>query len=887
MAARLLLLFSITVAWGTTTVGPEETNVVRKMNKKLFQQRQTVVQGPRFFQQLPPSQGDPNMVDDPCTMDESIVKKQKGGKETRLMSVKVAMECLNALEINHGQALYTLHNLYYGVTETYSFTDIVTNSLASEETNECGYKVHPVSVDLVGHIEKELEEYRSFLPDDARHMRAFLRRTRPAYPFHASLMRVFNRLNDAHTYYQSPFNMFRVYVPVNFGSRMSSDGTRQIVYLRSTGDSRTALGELAIAHATLFEYLPVSPEYDGKTVSKINNVDALEFLKNLVTDGELAGRYQQLEQRLNANIFNSDVIVMQMSRQVIEDYTSEWTLHFEDGTVTAFKLLALYTGGDELRNKEKLNRFVHSNSAFVPFVSKEKVEHVSSSLEEEEQIRGLKLNTMKEMEDPVWDFEHLDEEMEASVSSQDKAKRASGRGSGGHMRSQQSLGFVKSNGLLFNIIDQVMVVQMPSMSPPSRFIGDTDYMYFPNFMEIQLAAKSSGVTRLLFDVSGNSGGFVASAHAMLWYTMKDKTKICAPLRKRLTKNWIEWIESFGTGFQDTVDKYLAPQGEVLVDSIDNIFTDLRSLIALVYDGMSFSQARLGNVAREDAIQRIDLKKNEIESLETDKAGKARAIIDYVRNREFIPNEFTIKEQLLPASWSCPFDPSELLSVSSPTEPDHKQWGSKPGIYTHPGIFSECKDAIDKMPSIAPDYDHDYWTEIAFVSDGTCGSACALLTQGLQTNGEGVAFTYGGLADQPLDVASFAGGNVEDYEDFWPGIAFGAKAGSLASLDTAKWSVSKKDFWVSYPIPFPTKARASFNWNMMFVEAMGDNALPRQFYLIPGRRHFNVWGRDPDTVMSLYKEIAAIESWGAIEGQFAATHGQCPLERTPFSNRRKV
>ena len=71
--------------------------------------------------------------------------------------------------------------------------------------------------------------------------------------------------------------------------------------------------------------------------------------------------------------------------------------------------------------------------------------------------------------------------------------------------------------------------------------------------------------------------------------------------------------------------------------------------------------------------------------------------------------------------------------------------------------------------------------------------------------------------------------------------------------------------------------------MMFVKAMGDNALPRQFYIIPGRRHFNRWGTDDSSMSVLYSEIVAEPNWATITPQFARTHGQCPKEATPFAH----
>jgi len=55
---------------------------------------------------------------------------------------------------------------------------------------------------------------------------------------------------------------------------------------------------------------------------------------------------------------------------------------------------------------------------------------------------------------------------------------------------------------------------------------------------------------------------------------------------------------------------------------------------------------------------------------------------------------------------------------------------------------------------------------------------------------------------------------------------------MASLGNSKYSKSHEKSWVTHPIAFPSMAKARFNWNMMFGRELGENALPRQFYIIP-------------------------------------------------------
>jgi hypothetical protein len=127
----------------------------------------------------------------------------------------------------------------------------------------------------------------------------------------------------------------------------------------------------------------------------------------------------------------------------------------------------------------------------------------------------------------------------------------------------------------------------------------------------------------------------------------------------------------------------------------------------------------------------------------------------------------------------------------------------------------------------------------------------------------------------MDVAAFAGGNVEHYDEFWPRRALGARLGNIVSGGAAGWTQSHANSWVSSPIAFPTKAKVNFNWNMMFAEALGEEALPRQFYLIPGRKHFNIWISEETDRHAFFSEISTINDWGSAQAQFAATH-QWPI-----------
>lgn len=900
---------------------------------------------------------------DPCAMSDAKVLSPSKKLGTRyIMPLPSMRSCMQNVELTTVHAIWTLHNLHYGVAETYSFTDIVTNTTVSDQSNECMYKIHNVSVDLELAINTELAKYEelfaSLSPQETNEQ---LAARRSAYDFHAFLLKLFNKLHDAHTFYATPFDMFRVYFPINFGSRMGPDGV-QVVTLRTSLDKSSPLGQIALAYQNVFGRIPIPMEYNNAVITHINGMVSIDFLKQMVSDdGPLAGHYQQLEQRLNGFIFSAPLLVMAQLLSTLPEYDII-SLRFEDDSEHVIKLLGQFTDWSQsqynevtsLRSTKSLEQYMHSNAMFESYLKLEKqseskkstlwkfASQVLADLKKRERSRmGRELpkkwiqmtRKHKALLDPVANLmrdnilnlidlddeepstspvprnrgrsSDLDDEEDFRLSylkekrpEGDEArlvniiKRAMAFGGKSIVDSGESdtVAWAQVGGMEFMFYNDVIVVRIPTMELEPRFVGDESFHVFPDFVKVQQAAKEQGITRILFDVSGNQGGFVSAGYALLWYLMADESKICAPLRKRITNNWSDWIESFGDGVDSLVNRFLIPQGEALADQTESIFQDIESLVRIMFEGMGYTYDRFGGVEVFQAIERVKEAKLEIIAISS-RSDRAAALIDYIRNRRFMPESaIELREQIIPDSWSCPFNPNELVTNESERlwhykNAEVKKWGLRPAKYSKPGVFAECKAVIEIMPEIATGYEAGYWTQVAFVSDGTCGSACALLTQGLQTNGDAVAFTYGGLANTALDVAAFAGGNVERYDEFWPGLALGARLGKLASNGKAKWTVTHEESWVSSPIAFPTKARSNFNWNMMFAQALGEHALPRQFYLIPGRKHFNVWGRDEATIIGLYSEISSIADWGGIAPQFAETHGQCPLEAVPFARRQ--
>jgi len=182
-----------------------------------------------------------------------------------------------------------------------------------------------------------------------------------------------------------------------------------------------------------------------------------------------------------------------------------------------------------------------------------------------------------------------------------------------------------------------------------------------------------------------------------------------------------------------------------------------------------------------------------------------------------------------------------------------------------------------------------WKEIAIVTNGLCGSACSLIATKLQFAEGATVFTYGGVPGKPMDSSAFAGGNVETYSAFWPQVFYAAIIGDiLYGPDTAIGArlrtsgANRKDYANTLLLPMPTTAIATFNFNMMFAKEFGAEALPREFYNIPGHKNYNEWHQTSTKdstwagLKTLYVKIAD-EDWAAVRtgpGQTAEVSYTC-------------
>ena len=131
-----------------------------------------------------------------------------------------------------------------------------------------------------------------------------------------------------------------------------------------------------------------------------------------------------------------------------------------------------------------------------------------------------------------------------------------------------------------------------------------------------------------------------------------------------------------------------------------------------------------------------------------------------------------------------------------------------------------------------------FTRVALVTDGTCGSACAAFSTAMLFSGDVTVYGYGAEPGAAMDISSFCGGNVEEWDYFWPELTNRLSVTSFLANFSTK---ALPDFdAASPPLHLPTTAMTRFNFHQLFFRHLGPNALPREWYTLPPHRQLPLW-----------------------------------------------
>jgi len=129
--------------------------------------------------------------------------------------------------------------------------------------------------------------------------------------------------------------------------------------------------------------------------------------------------------------------------------------------------------------------------------------------------------------------------------------------------------------------------------------------------------------------------------------------------------------------------------------------------------------------------------------------------------------------------------------------------------------------------------------LTYVSDGLCGSTCSVASTRPYLDGLTTFVTFGGVPGQPMDITAFNGGNVATYQN--PGSSYGLWTDAVSAMVDAAVFFPNETLpsWPFLPIPMSMYS-VSFAQRAEYARALGPKALPREWYLVPGSHHLNVW-----------------------------------------------
>ncbi|EER18120.1 hypothetical protein Pmar_PMAR009146 [Perkinsus marinus ATCC 50983] len=787
-------------------------------------------------------------------------------------------ECLETLTITNFDALFTLHNLKYGLSETYAFTDIANGLKNSAQSNTCGFLLHDLDVDIKSFFDKRIEEYSRILKGlNYSEQKSFLGESIPATTFHLPLQRELNRLNDAHTRYEAPFTDFYYVLPIRFDSRMQ-DGM-QVVTL--------GFPDLPDYYPQLYGG-PATSHKEGDIITQVDGTPVLQWMQNMVADdGPYVGIYQGSLQRLNNRFF---------VRPYVDRYartepppTGPLNVTFSDGSVETIHWLGRLTDFSKGIKQDAVNLpFLNARANTNPFFEE-----------------TVKLETeLYSKCDSLWHLMPENSRDASLTAGLDSifASEARGRWDDDLFRADGGQGtgedtFVQGIGYEYALVGDAVVVYVPNFEPDDGSSSLSALLY-GEFPEVQDFAKQHNVTRLLFDLSSNGGGFILSAFALQWYFAEAKD-ICFPIVRHMTDNWQLWVSSFGVNYDEVIDGFFSSYPEIVGDPVF-----IHGRFEQLYELLSYADSLLSDSDTPESELMVNQQKPWLNSHESSILSlpsapqRAEAFKRFLKERQFLDPSQPLGAELAPKYGWFLFDNSWLVSpltgkrfeppLSQFTEYRSRTWG-KESNYSAEAIWELCPLYLNGMRQIAgPDYDKNYWSEVAFVTDGNCGSACSMFTQTLQLSGIATAFTFGALADQPMDVASFGGGDEYEYDEAIPLINIASHLGHWATLGQSEWSRRYETSWVNKPVPFPNSARVKYTWNGGLTAQLGPESLPRQFYIIPPHKHLNMWARNSAERAAIYEEIVSIKSWTELRKnpQFPDM-GSCPtyVKKDPSESAR--
>lgn len=476
-----------------------------------------------------------------------------------------------------------------------------------------------------------------------------------------------------------------------------------------------------------------------------------------------------------------------------------------------------------------------------------------------------------------------------------------------------SIVFRESEFVTASIIGDMAVLKLTSMGSKERDFENVAKAY----IELVKRARKEGVKRILIDLISNGGGLVVLSDFLQSLITKqyDPKELCLHYNKRVSRYWMKWVKSFGRGLQESTREYL----KVLADLGKSMplevvrwyakwqFMYLRGVLSASNEILGDAFGCVQTPLACDGLVTIKLSKVDACIDQVMKAATMEDILGVteraLESRSLIPNILLGSGDAGEAQGWYPFTGQEILDkatlkqfphMKEYLDPETQQWGGRESNYSKRGIFQTCLFAAptqsglawmvhegfltqDTAENVALHRDHPF-EDIAVVTDGLAGSAASALPSKLMASGYSTLFTYGGRGDPDgIDTSGFAGGNVLEYEKWWPKVATAAELGMWllpgSAWETYSQSINNAHDSLTpvYPYPMPLDAAVgTFNFNMMYVpEFSDDTSLPRQFYRLPAHKHYDEWPKELGSTCENVKELVGLykkihdEDWWAV------------------------
>eukprot|EP00049_Salpingoeca_infusionum_P018298 m.356566 g.356566 ORF g.356566 m.356566 type:complete len:1555 (+) comp17582_c0_seq1:3-4667(+) len=761
----------------------------------------------------------------------------------------------------------------------------------------------------------------------------------PAFMFHDQVRALFARLRDAHTMYYTPYWNIDYVMPLELSSSIIADKQVIVVggllgerlqgsYTALFGDYLTAIKDVALNDAIesingvpAMQWVKEQAAVIG--TYKSDGVRFNAFLETTRTGVSLATDDLPPSGKVTMRLSKGTTLELNLLFLVTGDTASQGFNEFNTAMSTnarfgrmRYALLANSSIPIMPASHTMLEDMVRSKTAPAStFASEQQMQSMQSGLglheyQQSQQQQQLKDQERAEQEDPehalrrrrhkrkpfkpmhIHTREKLHEYTRPESSSRGFTDASSGKPTKANDHGLQIIyewayGPTEVVALYqphANRSKSAVIFKVATFSPDFGDYEDFATGLVETYYKGAVFASNHGVRRLLIDVIGNGGGYVFAASMLAnlvagpeyWYSYDQ----CQPYRLRMSDLLSTWLSSYGDstqGFATAWPEELTPDD---LQAFANNVTQAYVTDMVVLGGPSIDYNSLLADLQDVALKG---KTNH------DRASRLKRAISkgYYLGAGFVT--YSSKAGWYPLQEPARFDNpnrgfSPLLEPYS--SPDKRQWGGQDAYYSKQ-LDLECSpvgvmaDEIEGLGDWLNELDAIWETayeEVGVVTDGTCGSACALFSTILLSQGYATVFSYGGHSNEPMDISSFAGGNVEDWDSFWPYLVSAQVLGNTlkgqgASLDMDLVTAS-----------LPTPAATRFNFHMNFVRMMGTDSLPREWYNIPAHRQLNFWANinadwasnDTDALSHLYLLILD-ENWDNVLDNPQFFGEDCELE----------